>query len=76
MLGEERVVGVGRFPAVDHEVALGLVDVVQQLGADVADAPAEELRPLAVRPEDTSELLRIAHLVAEDERDHRRPPRS
>ena len=47
VLGEERVVGLGRLPAVDHEVAVGLLDVVQQLRADVP-APAEELRPLAV----------------------------
>ena len=76
MLGEKRVVGVRRLPAVDHEVPVGLVDVVQELRADVPVARAEEARPLALRPVDLLERDGIAHLVAEDERDHRRPPRS
>jgi hypothetical protein len=74
--GEEGVVGIGRFPAVDDEVAVGLLDVVQELGADVALPLAEELGPLAVGAVDPLELLRVADLVAEDERDQRRPPRS
>ena len=48
VLSEEGVVGVRRLPAVEHEVALGLLDVAQELGADVARALPEELRPLAV----------------------------
>ena len=49
VLGEKGVVGLGRLPAVDHDVAVGLLDVAQQLGADVAGTLPEELRPVAVR---------------------------
>src|SRR6266576_463946 len=71
MLGDERVVRVGRFPAVDDEIAARRLDVAQELGADVAAALAEELRPLAVHPVDALELRRGAHhLVAEDECNH------
>ena len=71
MRGDERVVRVGRLPAVDHEIAARRLDVAQELGADVAAALAEELGPLAVRPVDALELRRVAHhLVAEDECDH------
>src|SRR5204863_5194630 len=42
-----------------------------ELGADVAAALAEELRPLARHPVDALELRRVAHhLVAEDECNH------
>ena len=71
VLGEERVVRLDRLPAVDHEVPVGLLDVAQELGADVAAALAEELRPLAFGAVGALERLRVAHLVAEDERDHR-----
>ena len=71
MRGDERVVRVGRLPAVDHEIATWRLDVAQELGADVAAAPAEELGPLAVHPVGALELRRVAHhLVAEDECDH------
>src|SRR5262249_50520181 len=50
MRGDERVVRVGRFPAVDHEISGWRLDVAQELRADVATAAAEELCPLAVRP--------------------------
>src|SRR5581483_4718796 len=76
VLLEERVVRLRRLPPVDHEVALRFLDGVQQLGADVAGPRAEEVRPLALRAVDPLEGLRVAHLVAEDERDQRRPPRS
>src|ERR671934_545329 len=36
VLGDEGVVGLGRGPAVDHQVPLGLFEVAQELGADVA----------------------------------------
>lgn len=75
-LSEERVVRLRRLPPVDHEVALGLLDVTQQLGADVADPATEELRPVPVGSVDACELLRVANLVAKDERDQRRPPSS
>jgi hypothetical protein len=76
MLVHEGVVRVDGLPAVDDEVALGLVEVMQQLGADVAAAGPKELRPLALRAVDALELVGIANLVAEDECDQRRPPRS
>jgi 1,2-phenylacetyl-CoA epoxidase catalytic subunit len=71
MRGNERVVRVGRLPAIDDEIPSRCLDVVQELGADIAAPPAEELRPLAVRAEDALELRGVAHhLVAEDECDH------
>jgi hypothetical protein len=76
MLLHEVVVRVDGLPAVDDEIALVLVEVMQQLGADVAASRPEELRPLALRPVDALELLCLANLVTEDERDQRRPPRS
>src|SRR6476620_7892112 len=72
---EEGVVGVAGLPPVEHEVALGLLDVAQQLGADVAGTLPEELRPLTVWAVGRFEALAVAHLVAEDERDQRSPPR-
>ena len=72
-LGDEGVVRVGRLPAVDDEVAGRGLEVAQELGADVAATPAEELGPLAVRPVDALEFRCVAHdLVAEDDCDH--PP--
>src|SRR5438132_5181914 len=70
VLGDERVVALRRLPAIDYEIAPRHLDVAQQLGADVALAAAEELRPLAVRAVDALELLRHARLVREHERDH------
>jgi 1,2-phenylacetyl-CoA epoxidase catalytic subunit len=69
-IGDKGVVRVRRFPAVDHEVTAGCLDVPQELRADVAATLAEELRPLAVRSKDAFELLRVVHFVAEDECDH------
>jgi hypothetical protein len=74
VLGDELVVGLDRFPAVDHEVAVVLFDVAQELGADVARPLPEELRPLAIRPVRLLELLWVARVVAEDERDQRNAP--
>jgi hypothetical protein len=76
VLGEKRVVGVRRLPPVDYEIAVGLVDVVQELRADVAVAGAEELRPVPLGAVRVLERNGIADLVAEDERDQRSPPRS
>ena len=41
VLGGEGVVRVGGVPAVDHEVAARHLDVAEELGADVAAAPAK-----------------------------------
>ena len=69
--GDERVVRVGRFPPVDHEIPGRRLDVAQELRADVAAAAAEELCPLTVGPVDALELGRVAHhLVAEHECNH------
>ena len=73
---DERVVGLARLPAVDDEISAGDLDVPEQLGPDVAAARPEELRPLALGAVDLLELGRVADVVAEDERDQRRPPRS
>lgn len=74
--GEECVVGVCRLPAIDHEITVGLLDIVQELRADVALPRAEELRPLALGAVDLLERVGVARLVAKDERDQRSPPRS
>jgi hypothetical protein len=74
--GDEVVVGLPRCPAVDDEVAAGDLDVAQELGAYVAAAGAEELRPLALGPVELLELGRIGGVVAEEEGDQRSPPRS
>jgi hypothetical protein len=74
--GDEVVVGLARFPAVDDEVAVRDLDVAQELGADVAAAGPEELRPLAFGAVDLLEFGRAGGVVAEEERDQRRPPRS
>jgi hypothetical protein len=74
--GDEVVVGLARLPAVDDEVAVRYLDVAEKLGADIATAAAEELRPLAFGAVDLLELGRFRRVVAEDERDQRRPPRS
>src|SRR4051794_32203405 len=74
VLGDERVVRLGCLPPVDHEIAVGLLEVAQELGADVARTLPEELRPLAVRAVGPLELLGVPRVVAEDERDHSKPP--
>src|SRR5262249_31633723 len=56
LFGGERVVRLGRLPAVDDEIPARSLDVAQELGADVAACAAEELRPLAGRPVDALEL--------------------
>ena len=76
MLGEEGRVGLGRFPTIDDDVAVGLLDISQKLGPDVARTLAEELRPVAVGAVCRLELGRIARVVPEDEGDQRKPPRS
>ena len=48
-----------------------MLDVAEQLGADVAATAAEERRPVAVGAVDPLELRRVGDLVAEDEGDHR-----
>jgi hypothetical protein len=72
VLVRERVVRVGRFPAVDDEVAPGQLDVAEELRPDVAARLLEEPRLVAVRPVDRLELCGVADLVAEDESDHGR----
>ena len=47
-----------------------MLDVAEELGADVAAPAAEELGPLALGAVDALELLGVGDLVAEDERDH------
>ena len=70
MRGDERVVGVGRLPAVDHEVAAGDLDVAEELRADVARPGPEEPRPVAVGALGGLEGGVVAGVVAEDESDH------
>ena len=48
-----------------------MLDVAEQLGADVAAAAAEERGPVALGPVHALELLGVRDLVAEDEGDHR-----
>jgi hypothetical protein len=74
--GDEGVVRLAALPTVDDQVAARRLEVAEELGADVAGAGAEELRPLAFGAVDALELGRVARLVGEDERDQRRPPRS
>ena len=76
VLPEKGVVRIGRFPAVDHDVPVGLLDVSEELRADVAASLPEELRPVALGPVGGLERPGVACLVAEDQRDQRRPPRS
>jgi hypothetical protein len=76
VLVEKPVVGLCRLPAVDDEIPLGLLDITQELRADVAPPLPEELRPLALGPVGGLERPGVARLVPEDERDLRRPPRS
>src|SRR3954454_3139089 len=76
VLADESVVGVDRLPAVDDHVAIRLVDVAQELGADVADPLPKELRPLPFRAVRVLERHRVARVVAKDDRDQRTPPRS
>src|SRR3954452_21349506 len=66
----EGVVRIRRFPAVDHEVATGVLDVAQKLRPDETCGRAEELRPLAARSICALERFAVANLVAEDERYH------
>jgi hypothetical protein len=76
VLLQEGVVRLRRLPAVDDEVPLGLLDVAEELRADVTLPLTEELRPVALGAVGRLEGLGVARLVAEDERDQRRPPRS
>ena len=48
-----------------------MLDVAEQLGADVAAAAAEERGPVALGAVDALELRRVGDLVAEDEGDQR-----
>lgn len=73
---DETVVRLRRLPAINDDVAPRLLDIAEQLGADVAGCVAEELGPRAVRAVDLLERREILDLVGEDERDQRRPPRS
>src|SRR5262249_37898052 len=73
---DERVVCLAGLPTVDDQVPARDLDVAQQLGTDVAAAAPEELRPLAVRPVDLLEVGCALDVVAEEERDQRKPPRS
>src|SRR6478735_3261861 len=66
----EGVVRVRRFPAVDHEVPTGLLDVAQKLGSDEACGRVEELRPFAASSVCALERFGVANLVAEDQRYH------
>ena len=74
--GYELVVGLARLPAVDDEIAPGNLDVAEELGADVAAAGTEELRPLALGSVDAFELRQVGDVIREDQRDQRKPPRS
>src|SRR5829696_38337 len=76
VLLDERVVRVARLPAVDDEEPAGLLHVPQELGADVAAAAAKERVPVAAGAVHAPELVLLRGVVHEDERDHRRPPRS
>ena len=70
MFGREGVVVLRRLPAVDHEIPPGQLGVAEELGADVAAAAAEELRPVAVGAVHPFEGVGVAHLVAENQGDH------
>ncbi len=74
---DELVVDIARLPAVDDEIAPGDLGVAEKFRADVAAAGAEERRPFALRAVDALELRGVSDdVVAEDEGDQRRPPRS
>jgi hypothetical protein len=73
---DEVVVGLPRPPPVDDEVAMRDLEVPEQFGTDVTVPSLEERRPGTLRPVFLLELGRLADVVAEDERDQRRPPRS
>src|SRR5262249_43348718 len=76
MLLDETVVVLSVLPAVDDEVAAGLLNVEKQLRADVAVARAEEGGPHPLRPVHLLEPAGVVGLVREDQCDQRIPPRS